>query len=140
MNLEIYSELTSNTKSSSSTNIKKVSTIARRVSGKTWKQPKTATRRSQLPRSLRKNWNERLKERNEKEALKMLEKELKEEKEAEKKRKIEVALKRKQILEEKERQEKLAAIYSAKKLKRLQRRKNESNKKRGSQKIYKRVR
>jgi len=34
---------------------------------------------------LRKSWNERLKERNEKEALKMLEKELKNEKEAEKK-------------------------------------------------------
>jgi hypothetical protein len=34
---------------------------------------------------LRKNWNERLKERNEREALKMLEKELKEGREAEKK-------------------------------------------------------
>ena len=53
--------------------------------GKTWKHPKTATRRSQQPRSLHKSWNERLRERNEKEALKMLEKELKDEKEAEKK-------------------------------------------------------
>ncbi|CAB5210346.1 unnamed protein product [Rhizophagus irregularis] len=127
MNLDKHSDPTPNTEPSASTNIKKLS-ITRRVSGKTWKHPKTATRRSQLPRSLRKNWNEKLKERNEREALKMLEKEMKEEREAEKKRKLEIALKRKQRLEEKERQEKLITIYSAKKLKRLQKRK-ERNKK-----------
>ncbi|CAG8526448.1 4151_t:CDS:2 [Funneliformis caledonium] len=104
----------------STSNLKILPIIARRVSGKIWKHPKKATHRSQLARGLRKSWNERLKERNEKQALKMLEKELKDEKEAEKKRKLDAALKRKQALEEKERQEKLAAIYSAKKLKRLQ--------------------
>ncbi|GBB93820.1 hypothetical protein RclHR1_22370003 [Rhizophagus clarus] len=126
MNSEIHSD-SSDTKPSTSTNTKKLS-IARRVSGKTWKHPKTATRRSQISRSLRKNWDERLKERNEREALKMLEKELKEEREAEKKRKLEAALKRKQRLEEKEKQEKLAAIYSATKLKRLQRKKQRNKK------------
>ncbi|CAG8490973.1 6151_t:CDS:2 [Acaulospora morrowiae] len=103
--------------------------IGRRVSGKPWKYQKTATRRSQLQPSLRKGWDERLAERKEKEITKLLEQELKNEVTLEKERKREAALKRKQALEEKEKQEKLAAIYSAKKLKRLQSRKRKAAKK-----------
>ncbi|CAG8697240.1 6492_t:CDS:2 [Dentiscutata erythropus] len=96
--------------------------IGRRVSGKPWKSPKTATRRSQLPRSLRKSWDDRLKEREEKEATKLLEQKLKDEVASEKKRKREIALKKKQALEEKERLEKLAAL-------RLQKKQGRSSKK-----------
>ncbi|CAG8704726.1 15902_t:CDS:2, partial [Dentiscutata heterogama] len=96
---------------------------------KPWKSPKTATRRSQLPRSLRKSWDDRLKERKEKEATKLLEQKLKDEVASEKKRKREIAIKKKQALEEKERLEKLAALYSAKKLKRLQKKQGRSSKK-----------
>ncbi|KAF0386744.1 rRNA-processing protein CGR1 [Gigaspora margarita] len=103
--------------------------IGRRVSGKPWKRLKTATRRSQLPRCLRKSWDDRLKERKEKDAMKLLEQKLKDEVESEKKRKREIALKRKEALEEKERLEKLASIYSAKKLKRLQKKQGRSSKK-----------
>ncbi|CAG8452394.1 2890_t:CDS:10 [Diversispora eburnea] len=53
--------------------------IGRRISGKIWKYKKTATRRSQLSPTLRKNWDERIKERTERETMKKLENELKEE-------------------------------------------------------------
>ncbi|CAH1763258.1 12281_t:CDS:2 [Entrophospora sp. SA101] len=60
--------------------------IGRRVSGKPWKYQKTATRRSQLPKVLRKSWTERMKEKNERIAVKLLENELKDKVESEKKR------------------------------------------------------
>nr|CAG8623531.1 14929_t:CDS:2 [Entrophospora candida] len=97
--------------------------IGRRVSGKPWKYQKTATRRSQLPKVLRKSWTERMKEKNERIAVKLLENELKDKVESEKKRKQEARLKRKQALEEKERLERLATMYSVKKLQRLKKRK-----------------
>ncbi|CAJ0835286.1 11141_t:CDS:2 [Entrophospora sp. SA101] len=59
--------------------------IGRRVSGKPWKYQKTATRRSQLPKVLRKSWTERMKEKNERIAVKLLENELKDKVESEKK-------------------------------------------------------
>ncbi|CAG8566721.1 3552_t:CDS:2 [Ambispora gerdemannii] len=100
--------------------------IARRVSGKVWKHPKSATRRSQLPRGLSKTWEQRLEERRAQQAVKTLQKELKEEKEAKKQRAREALLKRRKAAEEKERLEKLAAMYSAKKLKRLQKKKEKN--------------
>ncbi|CAJ0896197.1 2389_t:CDS:2, partial [Entrophospora sp. SA101] len=50
-----------------------------------WKYQKTATRRSQLPKVLRKSWTERMKEKNERIAVKLLENELKDKVESEKK-------------------------------------------------------
>ena len=58
---------------------------ARAHAGKPWKHKKTATRRSQLPKSLRKSWEMRMKEKNEREVLKLMEKELKDKIESEKK-------------------------------------------------------
>ncbi|CAG8518560.1 5980_t:CDS:2 [Acaulospora colombiana] len=104
-------------------------TISFGARGKPWKYHKKATKRSQLSRGLRKSWGERLNERKEKEVTKQLEQELRNEVEAEKARKREATLKRRQALEEKERQEKLAALFSAKKLKRLQNRKRKAIKK-----------
>ncbi|RHZ86444.1 hypothetical protein Glove_51g71 [Diversispora epigaea] len=93
--------------------------IGRRVSGKIWKYKKTATRRSQLPYTLRKNWDERIKERTERETMKKLENELKEERLAEKMKKREAALKKKRTLEEKEKQEISDRIKKKKKKKRV---------------------
>ncbi|KAG9301325.1 hypothetical protein G9A89_004077 [Geosiphon pyriformis] len=93
--------------------------IGHRISGKIWKLPKLATRRSQLPRSLSKTWAQRLKERQERDAVKALENELKTEKEAKKQKTREALSQRRKAAEERERLEKLAALYSAKKMKRL---------------------
>lgn len=52
--------------------------------GKNWKIQKTATSRTQQPKQLRKNWDQRSKERARNDATKTLEKQLKADKQAEK--------------------------------------------------------
>ncbi|CAO3669949.1 hypothetical protein G6F70_005259 [Rhizopus microsporus] len=104
-----------------------VDTVNKRVSGKIWKVQKKATVRNQQPKQLRKSWDERTKERERHNAVKALERQLKEEKKAEIERKKQANLERKKIKEEKERQEALAAKMSAKRLARL--RKREARKK-----------
>ncbi|CAG8501742.1 7056_t:CDS:2 [Paraglomus occultum] len=99
--------------------LKQPPVIARRVSGKIWKHPKLATRRTQMSKSLRKTWDLRVQERKEREALKLIEKEIKDREEAKRQQRREAILKKKKAQEEKERLEHLAAVYSAKKMKRL---------------------
>ncbi|CAG8669666.1 3787_t:CDS:2, partial [Paraglomus brasilianum] len=102
--------------------LKRTPVTARRVSGKIWKNPKLATRRSQMSKSLRKTWDQRVQERKEREALKLIEKEIKDREEAKKQQRKEAILKKKKAQEERERLEHLAAVYSAKKMKRLKKR------------------
>ncbi|KAF9512037.1 hypothetical protein BS47DRAFT_1394581 [Hydnum rufescens UP504] len=60
------------------------STSGGRVSGKNWKAPKSATRRSHLSEGLRtKRWEDRMRKTTEAAAVKKLEVEMKEEKQAE---------------------------------------------------------
>ncbi|ORX96248.1 hypothetical protein K493DRAFT_350926 [Basidiobolus meristosporus CBS 931.73] len=92
---------------------------ATRVSGKTWKQPKTAYRRSHLPAGVRQDWAARTRERQRIQAVKAIEKELKDEKQRIKEEAKNRALERKKLQEEKERLEKLQALVSAKKLQRI---------------------
>ncbi|CAO3642144.1 unnamed protein product [Cunninghamella echinulata] len=73
-----------------------VNKITKRVSGKNWKLQKTATVRTQQPKSLRQSGKKELKNR-----------------------KREINLERKRIEEEKARQEALAAKMSAKRLARM---------------------
>ncbi|KAG1053747.1 hypothetical protein G6F46_007649 [Rhizopus delemar] len=99
-----------------------VDTINKRVSGKIWKIQKKAAVRTQQPKQLRRTWDERTKERERNNAMKALEKQLKQEKQDEIDRKKQANLERKRIKEEKERQEALAAKMSAKRLARLKKR------------------
>ncbi|KAG1139182.1 hypothetical protein G6F37_009933 [Rhizopus arrhizus] len=99
-----------------------VDTINKRVSGKIWKIQKKAAVRTQQPKQLRRTWDERTKERERDNAMKALEKQLKQEKQDEIDRKKQANLERKRIKEEKERQEALAAKMSAKRLARLKKR------------------
>lgn len=54
-----------------------------RVSGKPWKSQKTATKRSMLPRGVKQTFEERKRKESSIEAMKKLEREMKEEKDAE---------------------------------------------------------
>ncbi|KAI8084360.1 uncharacterized protein B0P05DRAFT_535225 [Gilbertella persicaria] len=59
-----------------------VDTINKRVSGKNWKIQKSATVRNQQPKQLRRNWEQRSKERARNDVVKTLERQLKAEKQA----------------------------------------------------------
>ncbi|CAO3647767.1 unnamed protein product [Cunninghamella blakesleeana] len=96
-----------------------INKVTKRVSGKNWKLQKTATVRTQQPKSLRRSWEKRSEERKRIQTVKALEKQLKDEKQAEKDRKRNINLERKRIEEEKARQEALAAKMSAKRLARM---------------------
>ncbi|KAI9319632.1 hypothetical protein BX666DRAFT_1852810 [Dichotomocladium elegans] len=61
-----------------------VDTINKRVSGKAWKLKKTPTSRAQKAKSLRMTWEQRSEERAKLNAVKSLEKQLKDERKAEK--------------------------------------------------------
>jgi rRNA-processing protein CGR1 len=52
--------------------------------GKNWKVQKTPTHRAQMSKKLRKTWDQRTEERKKKDAVKALEKQMKDEKQAEK--------------------------------------------------------
>ncbi|KAL7411420.1 Cgr1 family-domain-containing protein [Mrakia frigida] len=100
-----------------------------RVSGKFWKQPKTATRRSNLPAGVKTpSWDARVEKRKKEDAIKLLEKTLKDEKLAEEERKKTITKERKLRVEEKKRLEEMAARMSAKKLQRMKKRLGRSKK------------
>ncbi|PVG01935.1 hypothetical protein CPB86DRAFT_689759, partial [Serendipita vermifera] len=100
-----------------------------RVSGKNWKQQKTATVRSHLQTGVRtKSWDERRRKDTKMAAVKALQKELKDEKLAEIQRKREITKERKEKAEEKKRLEEMKAKMSAKKLARMRRRQGRTKK------------
>ncbi|RUS18705.1 Cgr1 family-domain-containing protein [Endogone sp. FLAS-F59071] len=86
-----------------------VDRVNKRVSGKSWKLAKAPTRRAQMPKALRRSWDQRLEERKNTEIVKTLQKEMKDEKKAEKDRKRQITIERQKIKAEKERLEQLAA-------------------------------
>ncbi|KAG6832294.1 hypothetical protein H0H92_003527 [Tricholoma furcatifolium] len=93
-----------------------------RVSGKSWKAPKTATVRSQLPEGLKtKSWDDRMRKTQQAQAIKKLEAELKEEKQAEIQRRRQITRERKQAAEERQRLEEDKAKMGARKAARLRR-------------------
>ncbi|KXN83902.1 rRNA-processing protein CGR1 [Leucoagaricus sp. SymC.cos] len=93
-----------------------------RVSGKPWKASKSATVRSNLPDGVKtKNWHDRMEKTKKAQAIKKLEKELKDEKQAELQRRREVTLERKKAAEEKRRLEEAKAKMGARKAIRLRR-------------------
>ncbi|KAG1749861.1 uncharacterized protein EDB91DRAFT_1244469 [Suillus paluster] len=76
-----------------------------RVSGKSWKAPKSATFRTQCSAGHRSKFEERMQKTTKDSAAKKLETELREEKHAEKQRRREITLERKSAAEERRRLE-----------------------------------
>ncbi|KZO98428.1 hypothetical protein CALVIDRAFT_535520 [Calocera viscosa TUFC12733] len=102
---------------------------AGRESGKSWKSTRAATRRTQMPKSLKsKSWESRVAQRTQDEATKKLAKELKDEKQADRDRKRQITQDRKKVKEEKLRLESMAAKLSAKKIARMKKRAGRSKK------------
>jgi len=95
---------------------------AGRVSGKAWKQPKSATVRSHIQDGVKtKSWEERMQKTQKEKAIKKLQAELSEEKKAEKARRREITLERKKAAEERRRLEEDKAKMGARKAARLRR-------------------
>ncbi|KAJ1837929.1 hypothetical protein LPJ73_007199 [Coemansia sp. RSA 2703] len=93
----------------------------RRVSGRTWKDPKKPAHRSMIHKSLRKTYDQRMEEKTKLQATKALENELKQEKKAEKDAMREKIVERKKRKEERLRKEKYEAEMSARKRMRVKR-------------------
>ncbi|QRV76010.1 Cgr1 domain-containing protein [Ceratobasidium sp. AG-Ba] len=109
--------------------IQTVSSSHGRVSGKGWKSQKVAKRRSYLQSNLKsKSWEERMRNKEQENAIKKLHKEMVEEKAAEAARRRAVSQERKKARAEKIRLEELAAKMSAKKAERLRRKAGRSKK------------
>ncbi|KZT55922.1 hypothetical protein CALCODRAFT_509780 [Calocera cornea HHB12733] len=105
---------------------------AGRESGKSWKSTRAATRRTQMPKSLKsKSWEARVAQRSEEDAVKKLARELQEEKQADKDRKRQITQDRRKAKEEKLRLESMAAKLSAKKIARMKKRAGRSKKVKG---------
>ncbi|KII93823.1 hypothetical protein PLICRDRAFT_49842 [Plicaturopsis crispa FD-325 SS-3] len=93
-----------------------------RVSGKPWKERKTATVRTHIPEGVKtKRWEDRMEKTKKEQAIKQLENELKEEKQAEKTRRREITMERKKAAEERRRLEEDKAKMGARKAARLRR-------------------
>ncbi|GAA5839148.1 hypothetical protein JCM3766R1_002271 [Sporobolomyces carnicolor] len=109
-----------------------VPTDSKNVSGRWWKQPHKATVRSQTGKKdgakLDKTWKIREEQRKKDDAVKKLEREMKEEKLAEAERKRAATKERKEREAEKKRLEEMAARMSAKKLQRMKKRMGRSKK------------
>ncbi|KAF9970447.1 hypothetical protein BGZ73_006848 [Actinomortierella ambigua] len=90
-----------------------------RVSGKEWKESKTATNRTYLQKGVKSSFEKRMAKSRELKLARDMAKEMTEEKIAEKRRKREITEERRKIKEEKERLEAMAAKMSVNKLKRL---------------------
>ncbi|KAI5123558.1 hypothetical protein M0805_003377 [Coniferiporia weirii] len=102
---------------------------AGKQSGKPWKTQKSASRRSHLPDGVKtKSWDDRMKEKKKKDAMKKLETELKEEKQAELKRRKEITQERKKAAEERQRLEEDKAKMGARRAARLRRREGRTKK------------
>jgi len=103
-----------------------------RVSGKSWKPAKTATKRSFMQVGVKaKSWESRMLQTTKELAVNKLQNEMKHEKDAELARRREISTERRKAKEEKERLEILAAKMSAKKAERMRRRAGRSKKVRG---------
>ncbi|KAG0696040.1 hypothetical protein DFH29DRAFT_1004927 [Suillus ampliporus] len=92
-----------------------------RVSGKSWKAPKSATFRTQCSAGHKSTFEERMKKTTKDNAAKKLETELKEEKHADKQRRREITMERKKAAEERRRLEEDKAKMGARKAARLRR-------------------
>ncbi|PPQ67055.1 hypothetical protein CVT25_005656 [Psilocybe cyanescens] len=100
-----------------------------RVSGKSWKERKTATVRTHLQDGVKtKSWEVRMQKIQKALAIKKLENELKEEKQAELQRRREVTTERKRIAEDKRRLEEAKAQMGARKAARMRRREGRTKK------------
>ncbi|KAI0307750.1 hypothetical protein B0F90DRAFT_1621831 [Multifurca ochricompacta] len=94
-----------------------------RISGKPWKDQKTATVRSNLQPTLKsRSFTDRIEKAKKAKAIKAFQVELREEKQAEIKRRREVTLERRKIADERKRAEELKIQLGARKAARLQRR------------------
>ncbi|TFY63431.1 hypothetical protein EVJ58_g3253 [Rhodofomes roseus] len=99
-----------------------VPSAAGRVSGKPWKQPKSATVRTLLPDGLKsKSWEDRMQKTQKEKAIKKLQAELSEEKRVEKERRRQITLDRKKAAEERLRLEEDKAKMGARKAARMRR-------------------
>ncbi|KAF8584991.1 hypothetical protein K439DRAFT_1410559 [Ramaria rubella] len=100
-----------------------------RVSGKGWKQTKSATRRSHLPAGVKsRSWEDRMEKTKREDSVKKLQKELKEEKTAEITRRKAITAERKKAALERQQFEEMKAKMSAKKAARLKRKAGRSKK------------
>ncbi|KAJ6519684.1 hypothetical protein C8R45DRAFT_952374 [Mycena sanguinolenta] len=100
-----------------------------RVSGKSWKLLSTATVRSHLQDGVKtKSWDARMAETQKAQAIKKVERELKEEKQAEATRRREITMARKKATEERRRLEEDKAKMGARKAARLRRKAGRSKK------------
>ncbi|OBZ78741.1 hypothetical protein A0H81_00873 [Grifola frondosa] len=92
------------------TSISLSASAAGRVSGKSWKQLKSATVRSYIPEGLKtKKWEDRMEKTKKEQAIKKLQAELRDEKQAEITRRKEITLERKKAAEERQRLEEAKA-------------------------------
>ncbi|KZT75152.1 hypothetical protein DAEQUDRAFT_720368 [Daedalea quercina L-15889] len=95
---------------------------AGRVSGKLWKQQKSATVRTLLPDGVKsKSWEDRMEKTQKEKAIKKLQAELSEEKRVDKERRKQITLERKKAAEERRRLEEDKAKMGARKAARLRR-------------------
>ncbi|KAF8213190.1 hypothetical protein K438DRAFT_1803534 [Mycena galopus ATCC 62051] len=100
-----------------------------RVSGKSWKSQKTATVRSHLQDGVKtKSWEDRMNQTKKAQAIKKLERELKDEKQAEATRRREITMARRKAAEERVRLEEDRAKMGARKAARLRRKAGRSKK------------
>ncbi|TXT16035.1 hypothetical protein VHUM_00538 [Vanrija humicola] len=90
-----------------------------RTHGKAWKSDKTATRRSYISNELKTPFEKRMEREKERQAMKAVEREMKEEEQAAKDRKITIIRERRERAAEKARLESVAAKMSAKKAQRM---------------------
>ncbi|KAJ7076573.1 hypothetical protein B0H15DRAFT_790404 [Mycena belliarum] len=100
-----------------------------RVSGKSWKTDKTATRRSYLQDGVKtKSWEDRVAQTQKAQAIKKVEAELRADKQADITRRREITLARKKAADERRRLEEDKAKMGARKAERLRRRAGRSKK------------
>ncbi|WVR08229.1 rRNA-processing protein CGR1 [Kwoniella sp. DSM 27419] len=99
-----------------------------RTAGKAHKSEKTAKNRSYISESLKTPFEKRREKDRQVEAMKTMEKELKDDKEAERQRKVTVIKERRERQAEKQRMEEMRAKMSAKKLQRMKKRQGRSKK------------
>ncbi|WOO76877.1 rRNA-processing protein CGR1 [Vanrija pseudolonga] len=99
-----------------------------RTHGKAWKSEKTATRRNYISSELKTPFEKRMEREKEKQAMKAVERKMKEEEQAAKDRKVTIIRERRERAAEKARLEAVAAKMSAKKAQRMKKRQGRSKK------------
>ncbi|WVW86710.1 hypothetical protein I302_108764 [Kwoniella bestiolae CBS 10118] len=99
-----------------------------RTPGKAHKGEKTAVKRSYISNSIKTPFEKRREQDRQKEAMKAVERELKDDKQAEKDRKVTIIKERRERAAEKQRMEDMRAKMSAKKLQRMKKRQGRTKK------------